>query len=346
MVLVFFLFYLVAIFIEKKSNVIKTNCLLLACVVLAFWAGFRNFYIWPDTIDYVNAFIYNTPSLVNFHDTINLVPYSEKGFYYFSVFVKTLTKSSRLYLFFVSCVTFIILYKDFKKYTPYPLLGLCTYIARFYFGRNFIQIRAGIAYAIILLGIRYVTERNWKKYFLLVFIAYLFHQSALIAIPLYFMGMFKIKKQHVVFFIGLAFVLAIFFTSTLQNYVTDNASDLNVTSYVTGVEVEKAKGLANPMIYFQCLWLFLFTFGEEKIKKFIVDYYSIRNAYLLSTFILITFSMFLGLSGRTSTCFATMEFVIIPSVVFLFKHNIRFLFYIVLGIMLTGIFIMNSSLAS
>ena len=318
---------------------------MVSCVVLAFIAGFRDFYIWPDTIDYVRAFVYNTPSFTDFQDTLNKVPYVEKGFYYLSVLIKTFTDNPHLYLLVVSFVTFFFLYKDFRKYTPYPLLGLCIYIARFYFGRNFIQIRAGIAYAIILLAIRYVTERNWKKYFLIVCIAYFFHQSALIAIPLYFMGMVRIKKRHVVMLVVLAFILATFFTSTLQNYITDNASDLKVTAYVSGVEIEKAKGLANPMIYFQCFWLFLFTFGESKIKKCIPDYYSIRNAYLLSTFILITFSMFLGLSGRTSTCFATMEFVIIPSVLFLFKRNLRFLFYIGLGLMLTGIFIMNSALA-
>lgn len=341
MIFVFILLYIFALFVSKQTKNNQNRYLMVVCLVLAFMAGFRDVDTWNDTGNYTMAFEAFTPTWSQYDGKMEGVPYAEKGFYLLSVTIKTLTNNSQIYLLLVSLLTFFFLFKDFKRYATYPLLGVCIYISRFYLGRNLMQIRAGLAYAIILLGIRYVTERNWKMYFLIVFFAYLFHQSALIAIPLYFMGYIKIKKKHVVMVIACAFILTAFFTSVLQQYVTDNASDLEVTNYVTGVEVEKAKGLRNPLIYFQCLWLFLFTFGERKIKKYLYDYYTIRNAYLLSTFILITFSMFLGLSGRTSTCFATLEFVIIPSIMFLFSKQVRFVFYFGLGAMLTGILYMN-----
>lgn len=341
MILAFIILYIFALFATKFRDTNQRAFLIVICLVLAFMAGLRDVETWNDTGNYVMAFDYNTPTLFHYNGNMKGVPYVEKGFYLLSVAIKTLTNDSQAYLVLVSLVTFFFLFKDFSQYATYPLLGVCIYISRFFVGRNLMQIRAGLAYAIILLGIRYVTERNWKMYFLIIFIAYLFHQSALIAIPLYFMGYIKIKKKHVVMLIAFAFILTAFFTPVLQQYVTDNASDLEVSNYVTGVEVEKAKGLRNPLIYFQCLWLFLFTFGERKIKKYLYDYYTIRNAYLLSTFILITFSMFLGLSGRTSTCFATLEFVIIPSIMFLFSKQFRFVFYFGLGAMLTGILYMN-----
>lgn len=339
--LLFIIFYIWAIFAERQSIKKKINSLGIVCLSLAFMAGFRNIDFWNDTGAYTYAFNYYTPTIFNYHSMSDGIPYPELGFYGLSVLIKTITRDSQLYLLFVSLFTFVFLFKDFKKYTPFPLLGVCVYISRFFLGRNFMQVRAGIAYAIILLGISYVKERNWKKYFIIVFCAYLFHKSALIAIPLYFMGCFKIKKQHVVALIGFAFILTAFFTPVLRQYVTDNASDLEVTNYVSGVEVEQAKGLLNPMIYYQCFWLFLFTFGESKLMKVIPEYFTIRNAYLLSTFILITFSMFLGLSGRTSTCFATLEFVIIPSISFLFRKRFQVLYFVLIGILLSVILYMN-----
>lgn len=342
MIFAFIILYIFALFASNLTNAKQKQCLVVICLALAFMAGFRDVDKWNDTGNYTMAFNYFTPTLSHYNGVMSGVPYVEKGFYFLSVVVKSLTNDSQIYLLLVSLITFFFLYKDFRRYASYyPLLGVCIYISRFFLGRNLMQIRAGLAYAIILLGIRYVTQRNWKMYFLIVFFAYLFHQSALIAIPLYFMGCIKIKKKHVVMLITVAFILTAFFTSVLKQYVTDNASDLEVTNYVSGVEVEKAKGLRNPLIYFQCLWLFLFTFGERKIKRYLYDYYTIRNAYLLSTFILITFSMFLGLSGRTSTCFATLEFVIIPSIMYLFSKKYRFIFYFGLGAMLAGILYMN-----
>lgn len=344
MIFAFIILYIFALFASKLTDSKQRVCLIVVCLILAFMAGIRDVDKWNDTGSYVMAFDYNTPTMFHYNGTMKGVPYGEKGFFLIGVVVKTFINNYQVYLLVVSLLTFFFLFKDFRRYTAYPLLGLCIYVSRFYLGRNLMQIRAGLAYAIILLGVRYVTERNWKKYFLVIFIAYFFHKSALIAIPLYFMGSINIKKKHVVMLILFAFILTMYFTPVLQQYVTDNASDLEVTNYVTGVEIEQAKGLRNPMIYFQCLWLFMFTFGEGKIKKHLYDYNTIRNAYLLSTFILITFSMFLGLSGRTSTCFATLEFVIIPSIIYLFKMKYRSIFYLGLGIMLVAILYMNLSL--
>ena len=315
--------------------------LMFTCVVMALMAGFRNPYLWADTDAYMISFEYYTKPLYEWSQIDEPFGYSEYGFYFLGVIFKTFSSNITAYLTFIAAITFIFMYKDFKRYCYYPLFGVAAYISRFYIPRNFCQIRAGLSYAIILWAVQYISKRDWKRYFLWVYIAYLFHHSALIAVPLYFLCMIKIKKWHIWTGIIVAFILGGVFTAPVRVLVADYASDM-VYTYLQD-EYQREWGLLNPVIYFQLAVLYLYTQNEEVLKKTSEDYYTMRTAYFYSTFILISLSMYTALSGRTSSMFATLEMAIIPSILNTFSKRNRSLAYIGLGIALTGIFFMNVS---
>lgn len=342
MIYLFVLFYVFALYAESLSYKRQNQLLFVVCVVLALGAGMRNQLLWPDTDAYSLAFREYTPSLMEYSSIDHPVGYSEMGFYFIGVIVKTFTSDSVIYLTVVSFLTFIFLFLDFRKYALYPFIGLSAYLARFFVGRNLIQIRAGLAYAMIILAVRYITKRDWKRYFAIVFVAYWFHRSAIIAVPLYFISYINFKKWHVVLITAIAFVIGGFFTETLQGYIVDTSQDLDIaTTYTQGAYIEEALGLRNPLIYFQTFLLLAYTFYESRLKNVVPHYYTIRTAYMYSTFILIAFSMFTALSGRTSTMFATLEFVIIPSLIYMFNKKNRWLAYIAMGVALSAIMYMN-----
>lgn len=340
-VVVFFLAYLLALFVEQSSEKNKVYVLMVACFVLVFLAGFRNPNYWPDTGVYLLSFTDYTPSLLDLSPENKPFGYSEWGFYLLGSIVKLFSEDSVVYFLFIAALSFVFLYRDLRRYCYYPLLGLCAYVARFYIGRNFIQIRAGLSYAIILWAVQYITRRDWKRYFFWVLVAYQFHTSAVIAIPLYFLCLIKIGKKQIIAGILLAFVIAGFFSGFVSGIVGDVSSDLDVaTTYVSEAYTREMR-LANPMIYFQLLILLLYTYGENRLNKLSIDYYTIRTAYFYSTFILITLSSYTALSGRTSSMFSTLEMAIIPSIVNTFNPNSRWLAYLVMGFALTGIFYLN-----
>ena len=179
-----------------------------------------------------------------------------------------------------------------------------------------------------------------NSYYLKLFVAYLFHHSALIAVPLYFLCMIDIKKWHIVVGIGVAFVIAAFYSNVIRSLVADSASDLNVDTYVED-EYQREWGLSNPMIYFQTFLLMVYTFTEDRMRLTTNHYVAIRNAYFYSTLILITLSCYTALSGRTSSMFATLEMVIIPSIALAFFKKDRWIAFIVMGGVLAAIFYMN-----
>lgn len=341
MVLFFYIaFYLFALYAEGLQSRFKQYWLMAICVVLAFLAGTREPSKWADTEVYLYSFFHYTPTISDLTQFSKPFGYDEMGFYYVGVIVKTFSSSAIIYLLIIAFLSFFFLYKAFNKYCLYPLLGVCAYISRFYLARNFVQIRAGLSYAIILMSVQYITKRDWKRYFAWVFVAYLFHHSALIAVPLYFICMLNIKKKHIVIGTVIAFIIAAFFSNVIRSLVADSASDLSVETYVTE-DYQRDWGLANPMIYFQTFLLMVYTFTEDRMRRTTSHYITIRNAYFYSTVILIILSCYTALSGRVSSMFATLEMVIIPSIAYSFMKKDRWIAYLGMGAALTAIFYLN-----
>ena len=342
MIIAYILFYIFALFAEELKAKNKKVILMITCVVLALMAAFREIHKWGDTLAYVISFNDYTNPLGEWSSLDKPFGYSEYGFYFLGVIFKSFSSDVTAYLTFIAALTFIFMYKDFKRYCYYPLFGVCAYISRFYFARNFMQIRAGLSYAIVLWAVQYITKRDWKRYFFWVFIAYLFHQSALLAVPLYLLCLVKINKWHIIVGIIIAFILGVVFTEPIRLLVSDYATDMKVTTYVTK-EYQREQGLLNPMIYFQLIILFAYTFNERILKWTSPDYYTIRTAYFYSTFILITLSMYTALSGRTSSMYSTLEMAIIPTMINTFVKKNRIVAYIGMGIVLTLIFYLYTS---
>ncbi len=334
-------FYLFALYAEGLQPRIKRYWLMAICLVLAFLAGTRDPNSWADTGVYVESFLDYTPSISELTQYSQPFGYAEMGFYYIGVVVKTFTSNVAIYFLVVALLSFFFLYKAFDKYCLYPIFGVCAYISRFYLARNFIQIRAGLSYAIILMAVQYITNRDWKRYFACVFVAYLFHHSAIIAVPLYFLCMIDIKKKHIVIGTIIAFIIAAFYSNVIRVLVADYVEDLNVGNTYIQTEYQREWGLSNPMIYFQTFLLMVYTFTEDRMRLTTSHYITIRNAYFYSTLILITLSCYTALSGRVSSQFATLEMVIIPSIAYSFMKKDRWIAFLGMGAVLTAIFYLN-----
>ena len=320
----------------------KEFILIIALIGLSIGIGWRDL-AWNDTIGYKIFFERFTNSLSNYSFSDKPYGYSEKGFYFIGVLAKTFTDNYRIYFLFIGALSMFFLYKEIKKYSLFPLLGLCAYLARFFMARNLVQIRSGLAYLIVLWGIKYIQEKKLWHYFLLVWIASFIHFSSWIALPLYFIhNWLPINKKNILLGLGIAFILGAFFQGPISAFVTDQAFDfILATTYVQDQYVSRAKGLANPMIYFQTFLLLSYTFLEHRISPQEKYYRVIRDGYFYSTLILISFCSFTALSGRTSTMFATLEFAVIPSLIYLFNKKNRIIALVIMGVLLSTIFYLN-----
>lgn len=341
MISLFIILYIFAVYSDIKDiPLINRKYLnMLIFLSIAVMVGLRTPELWGDTPIYVTAFDSYTNTLQNW--SLNDFPYgySERGFLFLSSVIKTFTESSTIYLLIISLITFFLLYKFTNKYSIYPLIGLCIYMARFLTGRNMLQIRAALAIAIVILATKYITEQKLWKFLLIIMIAYLFHHSAIIALPLYFINKISITRNHIFFGLAIAFLIAGFWGGFIRDIIS-NSDYINelATSYVQE-DSDKAwsNSLANPMIYYQSAILILFTLNESKLSKISKHYYTYRNAYFYSTLLLIILCQYAIVAGRTSTIFATYEMVMIPLFIKQLERNNKALAILLIGI-LYGIF--------
>lgn len=111
----------------------------------------------------------------------------------------------------------------FAKISPIPLLSLALYLLSYFLLHDYTQIRAGVASGIFLLGIQDLSEGAKKRYFQKVVWACLFHWTALIMIPIYFL----IRRFSLSFFALLPFIGILIFLSRInfEQYIISAIAD-------------------------------------------------------------------------------------------------------------------------
>lgn len=341
---IYILFFIIAIIFDNLQikDKYKTYLLLFSFSLLSLIMGLRNPYIWADTQVYMIGFN-DGPTLSTMTSNDEPIGYSEKGFFYLSVFLKTIRDGVTSYLLAISVLSFFLLYKFDKKYCIFPLIALCIYLARFGVGRNFMQIRAGLAIPIVLLSIKYIYDKSLWKFLILIFIGYNIHHSALLALPLYLVNYIKLNKLHIFLGILISFIIAGLLGTNVKFLISNSDFVQEMAASYVDENGEKAysQSLANPMIYYQCCVLFLFTIFERKLASLCKYYYIIRSGYFYSTVLLIVLCQYAILSGRTSTIFATFEMIIIPLFAYLFQKNIRKIYFVVLMMIFSIFFYLN-----
>ena len=342
--LLFATFFIFAIIAENAKSSLKIRMLPFAILILSWIAATRDVLFWPDSLAYL-SFFNESPVLSNY--SIGDKPatgYTDKGFYLLQVFMKTQSSNYIIFFFTVAVIGLTLVCDGLRKYAIFPLFGLAIYISRFYMGRQLIQIRSGIAISIVFWAMQYVTQRKLVKYTIAIYIASLFHFSAWIAYPAYFLNMITFRKRHIIWGVIISYVLAIYFTPAIRSIVADSASDIQgAQNYVQESNSYKSAGvgLSNPMVYYQTIILLIFTFLEEKLKNVSAHYYTLRNGYFYSTCWLITLSSYAILSGRGSTILATYEILIIPMFSYVFNKRNRIVGYFTIGIFALFWFYMN-----
>lgn len=104
----------------------------------------------------------------------------------FYILLNILFPSFRLVLF--ACAVLGVLLKEihYYRHSSFRLLCLAMYFSSVFLTYDMGVIRQGIAISVTMYGIKYIKERNFKKFIFSTFVASMFHLTALIMIPLYF----------------------------------------------------------------------------------------------------------------------------------------------------------------
>lgn len=146
------------------------------------------------TRDHVGTDYSNYVSLYNFISR-GIRPNLELGYWAINYIFKDFENGYR-YVFFTSAlITYSLLFWVFKKEgtNPYSVIFLVGF--GFLFFTNNI-IRQGIAISIFYYSIQYIYKRKLYKYIIAIVITSLFHTSAFLLLPIYWIAKIKIKPTY------------------------------------------------------------------------------------------------------------------------------------------------------
>lgn len=325
----FALFYVACTLLSYAKVKWQDRFLMMVLCIFTILIGIRKG--WPDQNVYAIAFK-EAPLPWEIDWSGEFYGYVEHGYLLLASIVKLVYNNTTFYFLVMGGLSMFLLYKGLKKYCAIPLLGLCDYVGRFMLNRDFQQMRSSLAILLMVWGIVLIRKKKMWQYLLLILACYQIHNMAILGLPLYFMCLMKWKRWHIILGVALAFVFSLTITDSISSMVDAYSSDLHYSSYTISETNEAAKGLRNPMIYFQLAILFTFMFMESKLEIKSAYYFVFRTGYFYSTLFLILFCNYEALSGRTSTMYATLEMFIIPLICNNLPKKKRTVFYVGCGV--------------
>lgn len=179
----FCLLIVISLRATKENKLSKVYPIIIALTLLA---GFRNYSVGIDTLQYVHKF-----NEISF----GRLEYAYGLEYTFRYICKSLLyiNDSPTFLFFIfsllTNILIIIRLWDFRSVSNFTMMVMCYYCTFYFYTFNIV--RQMCAVAIIFFATRYLEKGKYINYLAGVVIAYCFHNSSIIGLILFFTEFFR-----------------------------------------------------------------------------------------------------------------------------------------------------------
>lgn len=122
---------------------------------------------------------------------------AEWGFLWFNRLIGYLTLNRYVFIFILTCVIYSLLFISIKRYCRNYPFAVIVFLGLWFFF-TFTYLRQVMAATIGWLAIQYAIDRKPIPYFLIVFVAFTFHNSAIVLAPLYFVPVKKFNTLLII----------------------------------------------------------------------------------------------------------------------------------------------------
>ena len=191
----FILFIYILVFFTYDSKKWKFLPWLFLFLISAF-----RYNVGTDYAHYYHLYIYKD----------GMFWYKEWGYIQLVSILSDLGFNPQMMFFLFSLFTILLFYKSFIYFFQNDdtkfLFATLLFIPFFYF-YSLNGIRQALAIAIFVYSLRYIINKSFLKYFILIVIASLFHRSALVLIPLYLVLQLDLTKYKLFIFYTFLFLM-------------------------------------------------------------------------------------------------------------------------------------------
>lgn len=302
----------------KYNSIFKKIILAIFCVFIFYVAGFRT--VGYDYISYQYIYDMIQTNSGNWFGNLFLLTI-EPGY----AFLNLIAPSYKIFVAIYTFIALVLLYRLLHIYSKAPIFSLFLYTGVALLGGLMGQQRQAFA---VILGMFAVLNIDSKKYYVYLFLACMFHYSAIILIISKIIPNKHIKYSQYL----ILTVAAIIINYTLQPLYSGIISLLpgiysekllTYESMETGVNV--AFRVTTLMRLF-VLWIicnYRYRLKDLNNQNYLI------NFYYLSLFISIAIGFAPQMSIRGTSYFGIMEIILIGNILFHISGNIRYLYYVI-----------------
>ena len=218
---------------------------ILAALSLVCVAGFR-YDVGSDHTNYYFSFErYSSEFWPSFKEL------DEPGIRFIAKIVSIIGGNSAAFIFACAFVTIVLFLSTIYKNTDMLLLATLLYVFMGCWHGSFNGMRQYLAAAIIFAGIKFMKERKFWKYALIVFIAFLCHASAIIMIFPYFIVYNRINFKNIGLLIIASIIVLFSFSELLDLAGFILRNDLTESDYITtSVNILRVLVAIVPALFF------------------------------------------------------------------------------------------------
>lgn len=222
------------------------------------------------------------------------------------IFLSQYLNFTQLYFIVTSMIIYSSFYRTFKNYSSDFALSTLLFLSLpIFFFNSLSIIRQFVAVAIVLFAIPYIISRNWLRFTFFILLALMFHKSAIVAIPLYFLYG---RKVH--FYIYPILYITGFFSSSFLYLLVENI----LPQYLKFLDRSIGKGGDMILLLFQVLGFFLLFFiNKLKLNKKNNDFYFL--SFFIGLFIWSSLAKFGHAGFRGSLYFVVFILLLLPNVI-------------------------------
>ena len=133
---------------------------------------------------------------------------SEFGYGTLCALISYITGNRYIFIFILTMIIYILLIISLREYVDNAPFAVVMFMGLWYFF-TFTYLRQVIGCTIVWLSIKYIINRDWKRFLLVWFIGFSFHNSAIIFLPMYFIPLRKFSRQQVLMVMAAALAIGL-----------------------------------------------------------------------------------------------------------------------------------------
>lgn len=215
--------------------------------------------------------------------------FNEKGYMLYNYLLSFVTANRYIFIFVSSVIIFLSFAYAFHRFLKENwLFALIVFLGMFFF-ITFTYLREVMAICMSFWALKAVVDRKLLRFLLFVALAYSFHHSAIILLPIYFFPLKKWAPNTIVAIAVICFALGVFGVSRLgfTAFSAFSGGDFRSEMYAREFDIEgyfRIDYAVEAIFFLSCILSLYRRIGKDK-RSLVLLNYSLAFCFILLLFI-------------------------------------------------------------